>query len=139
MIILDTDHISILQRPSQACDRLVAKLDTSNTLLTTSVVTLEEQSRSWIAEIGRRREVADQVIPYDRLLNMFAFFEEWEIVPFSIEAAGIFKTMRENRVRIAATDLKIASIALVNDATLLTTNTRDFERVPGLRFDNWIA
>jgi tRNA(fMet)-specific endonuclease VapC len=32
-------------------------------------------------------------------------------------------------------DLKIACIALVHDATLLTRNTVDFAHVPGLRFE----
>ena len=35
-------------------------------------------------------------------------------------------------------DLKIAAIALANDAVVLTCNRRDFEKVPGLRFDNWM-
>jgi tRNA(fMet)-specific endonuclease VapC len=35
-------------------------------------------------------------------------------------------------------DLKIAAIALVNDALLLTANLRDFERVPRLRIENWL-
>ena len=39
----------------------------------------------------------------------------------------------------ATMDLKIAAIALVNDATLLTANKRDFEQVEGLRFENWLV
>jgi tRNA(fMet)-specific endonuclease VapC len=35
-------------------------------------------------------------------------------------------------------DLKLAAIALIHDALLLTANRRDFERVPGLRFENWL-
>jgi tRNA(fMet)-specific endonuclease VapC len=35
-------------------------------------------------------------------------------------------------------DLKIAATALVNDALLLSANRRDFERVPGLRVENWL-
>jgi tRNA(fMet)-specific endonuclease VapC len=35
-------------------------------------------------------------------------------------------------------DLKIASIAISHDATLLTRNTVDFAQVPGLRFENWL-
>ena len=139
MILLDTDHISVLQRPSAACDRLLQKLDASTDSPATSVITLEEQSRSWIAELGRRRIVRDQVLPYARLLDMFDFFAEWEVIPFSEVAAAVFESMRSNRVRIASTDLKIASIALANNLVLLTANTRDFEKVPGLRFENWLA
>ena len=35
-------------------------------------------------------------------------------------------------------DLKIAAIALVNDALLLSGNLRDFRQVPGLRVENWL-
>jgi tRNA(fMet)-specific endonuclease VapC len=34
-------------------------------------------------------------------------------------------------------DLRIASIALANNMTLLTRNTVDFERVPGLIQEDW--
>lgn len=40
---------------------------------------------------------------------------------------------------IGANDLWIASHALAEDAILVTNNTREFERVSGLRLDNWIA
>jgi tRNA(fMet)-specific endonuclease VapC len=39
---------------------------------------------------------------------------------------------------MGAMDLKIACIALVHDATLLTRNMNDFARVPGLRVDDWM-
>jgi tRNA(fMet)-specific endonuclease VapC len=34
-------------------------------------------------------------------------------------------------------DLLIAAIATVNNLTLVTHNTREFERVPELRFEDW--
>jgi tRNA(fMet)-specific endonuclease VapC len=46
--------------------------------------------------------------------------------------------MRRQGVRIATMDLKIACIALEHDALLLTRNTKDFSRVPGLRFADWL-
>jgi len=33
----------------------------------------------------------------------------------------------------------IAAHALALDAILVTNNTREFERVDGLRLDNWVA
>ena len=36
-------------------------------------------------------------------------------------------------------DLKIACIALVHNALLLSANLRDFQQVPGLRVENWLT
>jgi tRNA(fMet)-specific endonuclease VapC len=47
--------------------------------------------------------------------------------------------MQRQRIRVGSQDLKIASIALVNDALLLTANLRDFRQVPGLRVENWLV
>jgi predicted nucleic acid-binding protein len=35
-------------------------------------------------------------------------------------------------------DLKIACITIVNQGTLLTRNSKDFAKVPGLHFENWL-
>jgi len=50
-----------------------------------------------------------------------------------------FNNLRKQRVRIGTMDLKIASIAIANNATLLSANTCDFVQVPSLRLENWLA
>ena len=35
-------------------------------------------------------------------------------------------------------DLKIASIVLVHNATLLTRNFKDFRPIPGLKAEDWL-
>jgi tRNA(fMet)-specific endonuclease VapC len=40
---------------------------------------------------------------------------------------------------IGPNDMLIAAHALALDAILVTDNTREFERVPGLRVENWLA
>ncbi len=34
-------------------------------------------------------------------------------------------------------DLQIASIAIANGGTLVTHNTREFSRIPGLNLEDW--
>jgi tRNA(fMet)-specific endonuclease VapC len=38
---------------------------------------------------------------------------------------------------IGSNDLSIAAHALADDLTLITNNEREFQRVPGLRVENW--
>ena len=42
------------------------------------------------------------------------------------------------KLNIGKMDLRIAAIALEEDATVITRNLRDFQRVPGLKCENWI-
>ncbi len=48
-----------------------------------------------------------------------------------------FTRLRAAGTPIGANDLWIASHALADDCTLVTNNTREFERVAGLRLENW--
>ena len=66
MIILDTDHISILQRtPSEAAYRLTERLDDANDEdIRTTIVTAEEQFRSWLDCIRVAKAPNDEVRPY---------------------------------------------------------------------------
>jgi tRNA(fMet)-specific endonuclease VapC len=64
--------------------------------------------------------------------------QEFEIVPFDEAAARQFDHVRGQKLRIGSRDLKIAATALVNGALLLSANRADFERVSGLRVENWL-
>lgn len=70
-------------------------------------------------------------------MRLFDFFSQFEILPFDEKAAEIFEGF--GRIRIGSMDRKIAAIAIANNALLLTANKRDYENIPGLRFENWMA
>ena len=86
----------------------------------------------------RLREVHRQLPAYERLKLLLDVLGDWEIVPFDEQAAAQFEVLRRKPLRIGSMDLKIATIALVNDSLLLTANLRDFSLVPGLRCENWL-
>lgn len=140
MILLDTDHLSILKyRSSSRCVRLHERLgEVLREPVATTVVNLEEQMRGWITEISRYLDFHDQIFAYERLAELFDFFARWQKVPFDSRAADECRRLRDERVRIGTMDLKIAAIAIVNDALLLSANLRDFQKVPGLRVENWL-
>jgi len=137
MILLDTDHVSVLQTPGVARrQRLLARLALVAEPFGTTIITVEEQMRGWMASIAKERHAVRQVRSYARLADLFAFFAVWPVLPFDEDAAAQFDTM--NRIKIGVYDRKIAAIAVTQNALLLTANRQDFEQVPGLRFENWM-
>ncbi|MCR9293269.1 MAG: type II toxin-antitoxin system VapC family toxin [bacterium] len=76
---------------------------------------------------------------YAELTGLIEFFSFWTILPFDQPAARTFVSLRKQKIRTGSMDLKIASIAVANNALLLTANTRDFEMVPNLRIDDWMS
>lgn len=60
-----------------------------------------------------------------------------DVLPFDREASFHYERLRKAKIRIGTLDLRIAAIAIAHSATLITRNTRDFEQVTGLRFENW--
>lgn len=69
------------------------------------------------------------------------FLSTLEILPFdesTIWHYGELRTHLERRGQpIGALDTMIAAHALATHTILVTNNTREFERVPGLRLENW--
>ena len=139
MILLDTDHLTVLRLgKGERFTRLMVRLATAAEPLATTIVNVEEQMRGWLAAIAKERTPERQVQAYRELRALFGRFAAFEIAPFDDPAAVRFKDIRTGRGHIGTRDLKIAAITLVNDALLLTANRRDFEQVPGLRFENWL-
>lgn len=69
------------------------------------------------------------------------FLEVFVSLPFDDIAALIAGRVRAQLAAsgtpIGANDLLIAAIALANNLTLVTHNTREFSRVPELRVEDW--
>lgn len=140
MIILDTDHLNLLQTPDAENATLEARmLSSPDSDFMVTVISLEEQFKGWLAFINRPKATAGQVPAYSRLIALVRFFSAWRIAPFGEAAAAQFDQFRSQGIRIGTMDLKIASIAITQNALLLTSNSRDFEKVPGLRYDNWLV
>jgi tRNA(fMet)-specific endonuclease VapC len=140
MILLETDHTSLLRMPeSDRRNRLVARMALNHPeSFSLPVIVTEEIMRGWLSSIARERQPRRQVFAYRELADMFSFFALFTIVLFDENAVEKLDQLQKQKVRIGTMDLKIASIAMANNALLLTANRRDFEQVPGLKFENWM-
>ncbi len=70
------------------------------------------------------------------------FLSKFPIVDWDQDAAWIYGNVRKDLEakgqRIGERDLLLACQALALDATMVTNNTREFERIEGLRLENWV-
>ena len=57
-------------------------------------------------------------------------------MPFTEREAVELQRFKRLQIRVPTMDLKIAAVALANDATLWSRNLKDFRKVPGLRVED---
>ncbi|MDB5306562.1 MAG: nucleic acid-binding protein, partial [Gemmataceae bacterium] len=65
--------------------------------------------------------------------------KNWPIVSFPLGAVARYAVYKKQKLNVGANDLKIASIAIEAGAIVVTRNTRDFQRIPGVSIENWAA
>ncbi|AEJ18446.1 type II toxin-antitoxin system tRNA(fMet)-specific endonuclease VapC [Gracilinema caldarium] len=70
------------------------------------------------------------------------FVSGFDILPFDdadAEVFGIVRAELEKRGQVIGSyDMQIAAQAIARDLILVTNNTREFERIKDLKFENWI-
>ena len=139
MVILDTDHLTVIQRQSHPTfSFLSARLRrTPPADVCTTIVNGEEQMRGWLAVISRSKKVPQAIAGYRRLHALLSFFAQIPVLNFDESAAERLLHLRRTRIRLGSMDVKIAAIALSRGATLLSRNLADFRRVPGLKIEDW--
>lgn len=78
----------------------------------------------------RRRDLLDEFLaPYQSLPSDSDCVPHYAAVRHHLEVHGEI---------IGGNDLMIAAVALAHDLTLVTHNSAEFGRVPGLRWENWV-
>jgi tRNA(fMet)-specific endonuclease VapC len=129
--LLDTDTvIYILKRRPPAVATRFEKLSPEDVGL--SVISL--------AELMFGAEKSQSAARARRAVEQLA--EILQVLPFDEGAARVYGRLRSRLEKegtpIGALDTLIAAHALSLKATLVTNNTREFRRVPGLRLVNWV-
>ncbi len=80
-----------------------------------------------------------QMAAYGRLNRMRDYYCVTPVLPFDEGALAQFQRLWLLRLRVGTMDLKIAATALADNAILVTRNTTDFAKVPGLKLEDWSA
>ncbi|PDW04607.1 type II toxin-antitoxin system VapC family toxin [Candidatus Viridilinea mediisalina] len=135
LYILDTDHLSLLQRGHSLVITRLRSIPVAQRAVT--IITVDEQLQGRLAVIRRAKTQIDAAREYERLREAMQFFATVQILSYDAAAAAQFDMLRRQGIRIGTQDLRIAAICLTRQATLATRNQRDFGLVPGLITEDW--
>lgn len=129
--MLDTNIIAYAKnnRPESVLQHLTQYLPED---LCISAITMAE------LEFG----VCNSSRPDQNRMALLLFLSRISVIPFDADAAREYGMIRADLTKkgklIGANDLLIAAHARSLGLTLVTNNTREFERVENLRVENWV-
>ena len=133
--ILDTDHVSLLERKDTLVIDQFSRFPVGATAIT--VITWEEQMRGRLNVIRQATSSEQRILAYTRLLSTIRFLQNFLIINFDAMADNYYLQLQGQKIRVGTQDLRIASIALSGNAVLVTRNQRDFGKVPNLMLEDW--
>ena len=137
--LLDTDHLSVLQRQvGEDYNNLTKRMvQHSLSAFAISVVTFHEQILGSHAYINRSRSLDQVVKGYEIMARIVSDFKVLPVASFDTSAATAYAKLESQRIQIAKMDARIAAIALSRNLILLTRNHRDFSKIAGLVLEDW--
>ncbi len=81
--------------------------------------------------------------PEHNMRQVECFISRLEVLEYGLKAAGHYGDIRASLEKkgtpIGVNDLHIAGHARCEGLTLVTNNLKEFERVEGLRLENWVS
>src|SRR5262249_43742276 len=133
--LFDTDHLTLFDHGQQQVRQKHAAA--LHDAVGISVVTIQEYLRGRLAALARYPTGGQHIQAYANLLSSLQLFQQFSQVAYDQRSEAQFQQLKALKLRVGTLDLKIGSVALVNNLVLLTRNRRDFAKVPGLVLDDW--
>jgi tRNA(fMet)-specific endonuclease VapC len=133
--VLDTDHVSLLQRGHPLVVSKIAAVNPDEIAVT--VITIVEQMYGRLDVIKRAKSKQELVTAYALLRETFNRLCQANILDFNEAAFDIYNELLKQKIRIGTQDLRIAAIVLSLNGTVVTRNLKDFEKVPNLKIVDW--
>src|SRR5437899_13096294 len=133
--VLDTDMVTLYQFGHAAVVRQVTQHLLEE--LAVTVLTVEEQLTGWYTRLRRAKRRDELARIYQHLTNGIEFLAQFKVLSFTEPAMERYDHLKAAKLNIGKNDLRIAAVGLEHGATLVTRNTRDFQRIPNLVLEDW--
>ncbi len=138
MYVLDTDHLSLMQRDGLPGQRIRARLSFLPVdQVATTVISYEEQVKGRLLVLSQAKTAEKVTSAYRGLQQLSVDYRSIHLLAFDEAAFDQARQLRKQYPRLGAMDLKIAAIALTQDATILTRNQKDFGQILNLKIEDW--
>lgn len=105
-----------------------------------TVITVQELFNGWAGKLNDPAQANNLVYLYTKLWKTTEFFKVITILNFEEDSENTYQALRQNKAlakKRIEKDLRIASIALAQNATIVTRNYKDFSQIPNLNIENW--
>lgn len=136
---MDTDHVSLWLESHPIIRAKTAAYAEEELAIT--IVTVQELFNGWVGRLNDPAEANRQVQLYAKLSRVVRYLKAVTVLDFDDAADLQFRQLltahpplRKNRLQ---KDMRIAAIALSQNAIVVTRNQRDFSLVPQLQFEDW--
>ena len=133
--IFDTDPATLFGQGHPQIVQRVSEVNPKDIAIT--LVTFEEQMYGRLNRIRRATSGHEIISAYASLGKSINYLTDFELLDFDRDAEIYYREFLREKIRVGTQDLRIAAIALSKSGILLTRNRRDFERIAGLRFEDW--
>jgi tRNA(fMet)-specific endonuclease VapC len=136
MFVLDTDTLTYLFRGHE---RVTEHRAQATEEVVVTIITRFEVLQGRFASVLKAEDGEKLLVAQQRLVENERDLQHFFVLGIDISTAAEFDRLRQNKKlkKIRRGDLLIAAITLVNRATLVTRNLKDFRQVPSLRIENW--
>lgn len=138
MILFDTDILSLLYAGHEKVGERIRNIDRGEVVGTT-VITRAEILRARFESLLKAANGEELRRAQERMQRSELLLNSLHIALVDATSAAEFDKLskRKKLKKIGHADLLIASIALTNDALLVTRNVKHFRQVPKLKVENW--
>jgi tRNA(fMet)-specific endonuclease VapC len=137
MFVLDTDTLTHLLHGRPEVVERVAQFADQVVITEASRI---EQLRGRFDAVFKAENAEALLRARQRLLQTEAVLSRLTILPIDEAAAAEFERLigTKGLRRLGRGDLLMASIALARKATVVTRNLKDYQKVQGLKLENWV-
>ena len=132
--MLDTCICSFIMRehPISVLQKLQKEVNKQNKIVVSAITYAEMR----FGAIGKKASPKHNVLVDEFMIRLNGVLP-WDQAAVDATAT-VKKTLSDAGTLIGSNDMAIAGHAIASECTLVTNNTREFQRVEGLIFEDWV-